>query len=111
MPSLTCQTLCVERQSSTPECTGLLRSYVKFYCNVDFSIIFGSDLKDKHLESSSKTQLTAPDHKNQDVVFPAGPHEGAYRVKIKFRDIPEEGFKYTVRTANGDLDPRVVPPR
>jgi hypothetical protein len=84
---------------------------VKFYCNVDFSIIFESRLKDKHLESSSKTRLTAPNRKNQDVVFPADPHEGGYRVKIKFRDVPEEGFKYIVRTANGDLDPRVVPPR
>lgn len=84
---------------------------VKFYCNIDFSLIFGSDFENQYRDDTPEQGLTAPKGNGRQVVFPAEPHGDKYRVKIKFKNVPYTGFKYIVRTTNGDLDPRVVPPR
>lgn len=85
---------------------------VKFYCNEKFWIIFGPEAAG-HIDYDPPVGGFAP-ARNDPLEFEAvETSKGEWVIKVKFDDIPEEGWKYTVRLdANGKtLDPRVVPPK
>ena len=86
---------------------------VKFYFDEPFSIIFKSGSVVGHWEVNSDYGWEAPEEKETPVKFSSSlTSDGkAHRIKIKLKDLPEDGFDYTVVTARGSLDPRVVPPR
>ncbi len=82
---------------------------VKFYCNVPFAIEFEESFNPDHWEENLPDGWQRPvDDLRR---FESSPHGNAHRIKIKFNDLPPDGFKYVVFTENGRLDPRVVPPR
>ncbi len=80
---------------------------VKFYCNVEFDIVFKSASVNGHWDPDLGDQPVNLDP----VTFRSNVHGNKHRIKIKFVDIPNDGFAYTVETPHGNLDPRVVPPR
>ena len=86
---------------------------VRFYCNSDFSITFGPDFDNTSYEPGDKEAAgwKAPMDVNGRKTFQAEPHQGAWRIKIKFKKLPDPGYKYTVNAGSRELDPRVVPPR
>ena len=81
--------------------------------NEPFSIIFKSGSVVGHWEVNSDYGWEAPEESETPVKFSSSlTSDGkAHRIKIKLKDLPEDGFDYTVVTARGSLDPRVVPPR
>ena len=87
---------------------------VKFYCNEKFWIKFDEDVSNKVEKNPDigwfATTETHPTEFESKQVNPNNNKQ--WVIKIKFKDLPEEGLKYTVRLANGKtLDPRVVPPK
>ena len=83
---------------------------VRFCCNVEFSIIFKSDSASDCLDFNSKEEM---DERADGPLVEFNSHfdEKEHVIKLKFKNLPQGGQDYTVKTERGELDPRVVPPK
>jgi len=86
---------------------------LRFYCEEPFSILFENQGVTDYLDEDPSLGVDAPRPGVIPVTFDSKQTGGQedYRIKIKFKDLPQGGFDYTVRIRGEDLDPRVVPPR
>ena len=83
---------------------------VQFYCDVPFSVEFKSESAQNSLETN-EDEWDAPNGL-EPLTFNSSPTANgkSHRIKIKLKDIPLDGFDYSVIVDGHRLDPRVVPP-
>ncbi|MBT8060942.1 MAG: hypothetical protein KJO33_15215 [Gammaproteobacteria bacterium] len=87
------------------------KASVKLYCNTPFAIEFEPAYSDENRDTSDSDDPLQGNERRFESRPLSNNSARRHRIKIKFKDVPDSGFKYTVFADGLELDPRVVPPK